>query len=150
MENYENPLKTDGFAFVEFVTKDKKKLSSNLEKLGFTHVGVAPKNDIDLYQQDEISFFINYCSDKKTSSFYNEHKDSPSSMGFYVEDPEFALNEALKRGAESFTENSDSVWSGLPAIYGIGGSVIYFVKKDNKYLERFNITKTASSGLTVY
>lgn len=145
-QQYENPLKTDGFAFVEFVTNDKNGLAKSLEQLGFTNVGMAHKHDVDLYQQDEIRFFINYCSDKQTTDFFKEHKSSPSSMGFYVEDPEFALKEAVKRGATAVTDNLDSVWANIPAIYGIGGSIIYFVKRRNEFLQRFNHVKVADAS----
>ena len=146
MEQYENPLKTDGFAFVEFVAEAKGVLATNFTQMGFTHVGVAKQQNVDLYQQGEIRFFINYCSDKQTQDFYKEHKSSPSSMGFYVEDPEFALAEAVLRGAKKFVANQDSVWAKIPAIYGIGGSVIYFVNRNNNFLQRFNIQKTVGNG----
>lgn len=146
MENYENPLGTDGFAFVEFVAEDKNYLAKNFEQLGFTNVAHAYKHDIDLYQQDEIRFFINYCSDKQTSDFYAKHNSSPSAMGFYVENPLMALEGAIKRGATKVTENKDSVWANVPAIYGIGGSIIYFVQRNDDFLQLFNVTKTATNG----
>ena len=134
---YENPLKTDGFAFIEFVTNNMGHIDTHFKQLGFTHVGSAPQHKVELYQQNQIIFFINYCSDKQTEKFFNLHKSSPSSMGFYVEDPEFALKEAVIRGATAFTNNSDSVWANIPAIYGIGGSIIYFVTRANEFMNRF-------------
>jgi 4-hydroxyphenylpyruvate dioxygenase len=61
MEEYDNPLKTDGFAFVEFVTHNENKLYEKFLQLGFTHVAKAHNHMVDLYQQQEIRFFINYC-----------------------------------------------------------------------------------------
>lgn len=145
-QQYENPLKTDGFAFIEFVTNDKDGLATSFNQLGFIKAGRALNHDLDLFWQDEIKFFINYCSDKQTTDFFKQHKSAPCSMGFYVADPEFALKESVKRGAKAFTGNKDSVWSGLPAIYGIGGSIIYFVKRNNEFLIKFNITKPPSYG----
>lgn len=146
MEHYENPLKTDGFAFVEFVTKDKSTVEGYFKNLGLVQVGQGKKHDISLFEQDQIRFFVNLCSDTATKDFYAKHKNSPCSMGFYVEDPDFALTEAVKRGAKAVTENKDSIWHGIPAIYGIGGSVIYFVSRTDDYLNRFNLTPTDTSG----
>ena len=146
MEQYENPLKTDGFAFVEFVTENKNGLTDDFIKLGFTHIASANKHAVDLYQQGEIRFFVNYCADKQTREFYKKHKSSPVSMGFYVEDPEFALHEAVKRSATKVSTNEDSVWDGIPAIYGIGGSIIYFVDRKNDFLQRFNLINTVKEG----
>lgn len=146
MEHYENPLKTDGFAFVEFVTKDKNTVEGYFKNLGLVQVGQGKKHDVSLFEQDQIRFFINLCSDAATQDFYTKHKNSPCSMGFYVEDPDFALTEAVKRGAKAVTENKDSIWHGIPAIYGIGGSVIYFVTRTDDYLNRFNLTTMNTSG----
>lgn len=146
MENYENPLKTDGFAFVEFVTKDKSTVEGYFTNLGLNLVGSGKKHNVDLFEQDQIRFFVNLCSDKATSDFYDKHKNSPCSMGFYVEDPDFALKGAVERGATAVTGNEDSIWAGIPAIYGIGGSVIYFVSRSDKFLDRFNRTPKDTSG----
>ncbi|MDQ5921708.1 MAG: 4-hydroxyphenylpyruvate dioxygenase [Pseudomonadota bacterium] len=146
MEQYENPLKTDGFAFVEFVTKDKDRSFAHMNNLGMVQVGSGKKHDVVLFEQDQIRFFINSCSDLAAQDFYAKHKDSACSMGFYVESPEFALQEAVKRGANAVVNNHDSLWAGIPAIYGIGGSVIYFVTRNNEFLDRFNLTDKDTSG----
>jgi 4-hydroxyphenylpyruvate dioxygenase len=146
MEQYENPLKTDGFAFVEFVTKDKLVIEDYFTNLGMVQIGVGKKHDVTLFGQDQIRFFINVVSDQASKDFYSKHKDSPCSMGFYVEDPDFALKEAVRRGATAVTNNTDSIWHGIPAIYGIVGSVIYFVDRTDKYLERFSLTSSDTTG----
>lgn len=146
MEQYENPLKTDGFAFVEFVTKNKNTAFQHMNNLGLVHVGVGKNHEVDLFEEDQVRFFINSCSDAATADFYAAHKDSACSMGFYVEDPDFALNEAVKRGAKAVTNNQDSIWVGIPAIYGIGGSVIYFVTREHEFLNRFNLTAKDTIG----
>ena len=146
MEIYDNPLKTDGFAFVEFVTQDKKNIGGYFNNLGLVEVGNAKTHAVSLFEQDQIRFFINLCADSASRDFYQQHKDSACSMGFYVENPEFAQSAAVKRGAVAVTGNSDSVWAGIPAIYGIGGSVIYFVSRGDTFLQRFNLTPTDTTG----
>ena len=140
MQQYDNPLHTDGFAFLEFATNNKNLLDSHFTKLGFTQTGSANNHDVTLYQQGDIVFFVNNSSDTVTRDFANLHGDSACSMGFYVQDPESAFTEALKRGAVAYKTPSDSVWFGLPGICGIGGSVIYLVDRSNAFLNRMTIT----------
>jgi 4-hydroxyphenylpyruvate dioxygenase len=59
-------------------------------------------------------------------------------MGFYVENPEEALKEAIKRGAVAIENNVDSIWEGIPAIQGIGGSIIYLVSRKDEFLQLFD------------
>lgn len=139
MEQFENPLKTDGFAFVEFVTQDKNLLDEHFTRLGFKQTRVGKNHDVLLYQQDQIKFFVNNCSDNAVSDFYEKHKNSACSMGFYVENPKEALLEAVKRGAVAVENNFDSIWTGIPAVYGIGGSVIYLVSRNDEFLQPFDI-----------
>lgn len=145
MEHLDNPLETNGFAFLEFATNDKDVLNSNFINLGFTQIGKANNKDITVYKQGNIIFFVNNASDSKAQEFAKLHGNSACSMGFYVENPETAFKIALERGAIAFKTPTDSVWTGIPAIEGIGGSAIYFVEKANQYLERFNITKRINS-----
>lgn len=147
METWDNPLKTDGFAFIEFAAVDKSKFDSNFTKMGFTLTGHAPKHDISLYEQGQIKFFVNNASDEKTREFATTHGDSAVAMGFYVEDPENALQLAIKRGASVFPTPQNSGWSGIPAIEGIGGTAIYFVAKDDDYLKRFSLIKKPGAGV---
>jgi 4-hydroxyphenylpyruvate dioxygenase len=142
-----NPLQTDGFAFVEFVTNNKHGLSQEFNQLGMVKTGEGKQHDISLFQQGEIRFLLNNCADKASSEFFAKHGNSPLSMGFYVADAEFALAEACSRGAQALTANQDSIWAGIPAIYGIGGSVIYFITRDNAYLQRFILTATDTTGV---
>lgn len=146
MEHYENPLGTDGFAFVEFVAQDTAEIEGYFSQLGLTKVGTAKTHAVQVYEQDQIRFFINACSDKHTRDFYAKHKSSPSSMGFYVSNPEFALSEAIQRGATQVKDNADSIWAGIPAILGIGGSIIYFVTRQADFLHRFNLSPHDTSG----
>jgi 4-hydroxyphenylpyruvate dioxygenase len=58
-------------------------------------------------------------------------------MGFVVADAEFAFEEALKKGGE---DASSAAHSGLKAIRGIGGSLLYFVDNADFYSGAFEIT----------
>lgn len=147
METWENPLKTDGFAFIEFAAQDKSKFESNFTKMGFTLTRHAPKHDITLYEQGQIKFFVNNASDENTGQFAKVHGNSAAAMGFYVEDPEYALKLAIQRGASIFAASENSIFSDIPAIQGIGGTAIYFVAANDEYLNRFSLIKKANAGV---
>ena len=140
MQQFDNPLSTDGFAFLEFATQNKNTISNNFNNLGFTCVGSAPNHDVSVFKQGQIIFFVNNSSDDNTKQFTDSHGDSTCSMGFYVADPKFALTEAVKRGATEYKVPNDSVWYNTPAIEGIGGTVIYFVDSSDSFLNKFNIS----------
>ena len=59
MEQFENPLHTNGFAFLEFATLDKNTLNKHFTNLGFTKFGQSEFKDVSVYQQGSIFFFIN-------------------------------------------------------------------------------------------
>lgn len=146
-----NPLGTNGFAFVEFATNDIQKLENDFKKLGFALYGKAKNNkEVYLYKQGHILFIINNSADSQVSQFYKLHGNSACSMGFYIENPELAILEAQKSSATVVSNNEDSIWFNIPAIYGIGNSIIYFIGLDNSFLNRFelyNIDNTNSCGL---
>ncbi len=142
MQQFDNPLGTDGFAFLEFATQNKHTLYNHFKNLGFTLVGSAPQHDVSVFKQGCITFFVNNSSDNKVTQFTKSHGDSTCSMGFYVQNPEFALKEAVRRGATEYKAQNDSVWYGIPAIEGIGGTVIYLVDHSDSFLNRFNTTNT--------
>lgn len=139
MSNFENPLNTNGFAFLEFATNDNNLVATHFKNMGFTKIGNAQNNTIEVFRQGKIIFVVNGSTDSKVRDFAKLHGNSTCSMGFYVKNPQEAFNEAVKRGAKPFNCQSNSIWYNVPAIEGIGGSVIYFVDETNTYLDRFNI-----------
>jgi 4-hydroxyphenylpyruvate dioxygenase len=145
MEVINNPLNTNGFAFVEFVTQDEQSFTHKLNNLGFVNSGVGKNYAVNLFEQNKIKFFCNIVADESAKDFYAKHKTSPCSMGFYVADPELALKEAVKRGAKA-VNNKNSIWENIPAIEGIGGSLIYFVNENDEYLSRFKLNNVDKSG----
>ncbi|MCX8514017.1 MAG: 4-hydroxyphenylpyruvate dioxygenase [Burkholderiales bacterium] len=145
MQFINNPLQTNGFAFVEFVTQDEKSFAQKLTNLGFVLSGSANDFAVKLFEQNDIKFLCNVVADDAAKDFYAKHKISPCSMGFYVADPEFALKEAVKRGAKA-VNNKNSVWENIPAIEGIGGSIIYFIDENNSFLSRFKLSNIDKQG----
>ena len=122
---FENPLGTRGFAFVEFTSAEPDALANLFEQLGFTAVSRHKANDIIRYKQGKASFLLNREQTGQAGDFTALHKGGANAMGFLVDDAATAYKGAIKRGAEAAGRG---VWTEtLPAIKGIGGSLIYLM-----------------------
>ena len=92
---------------------------------GFSKLKKYKNKKIIYYRQNNIHFLLNYEKSGFSSDFAKKHGPAISSMGWRVENAEFALNEAIRRGARPADETVKDL--AYPAIYGIGDSLIYFI-----------------------
>ena len=127
---FENPLGTRGFAFVEFTGKDPEALAQLFENMGFTAVARHKDRDIIRYKQGKADFLLNREKGGQAGDFTALHNGGANAMGFLVDDAQAAYEGALARGAEAAGEG---VWTDtLPAIKGIGGSLIYLMTEADR------------------
>src|SRR5437762_13757 len=126
MNNY-NPAGTDGFAFLEFTTNDFQKLDQQFKQMGFTPVAKHTSCEVVLYQQNDICFLINTTPHSLAHSFAGLHGASTSAMGFRVKNAKAAFEHALANGARAYEPTTEKKVYDIPAIYGVGNSLIYFV-----------------------
>lgn len=122
-----NPAGTLGFDFLEFTTTDPITLSKQFQMLGFYPVGKHQYHDVMIYQQNQARFIINTTPKSMASQFALAHGASVSAMGFRVKDAKRAYQHALDQGARAYECDPACDSYGIPAIYGVGGSLIYFV-----------------------
>nr|AAP47152.1 4-hydroxyphenylpyruvate dioxygenase [uncultured soil bacterium] len=154
MQN-KNPAGTKGFDFLEFTTTKPRVLEQQFLSMGFVPVAKHNSIDITIYQQNDIRFIINADKNTLAHQFAEQHGPSVSAMGFLVESAEDAYQYAITHGAQSYRPTQEVVPYTMPAIQGVGGSLIYFVDyKQGKanYLQHFSVLPTASAvknaGLT--
>ncbi len=122
---FENPLGTRGFAFVEFTSDAPDALAQLFENMGFTAVARHKTRDVIRYKQGKADFLLNREAGGQAGDFVGLHKGGANAMGFLVDDAKAAYEGALERGAEAAGKG---VWTDtLPAIKGIGGSLIYLM-----------------------
>jgi 4-hydroxyphenylpyruvate dioxygenase len=122
-----NPAGTNGFEFLEFSTTDVAMLETQLTSMGFTPVAKHVSANAILFQQNDIRFIINTTKGSMAERFAKQHGTSASAMGFRVENAEIAFQHALANGATPYQANDETDLYGIPAIVGVGGSLIYFV-----------------------
>jgi 4-hydroxyphenylpyruvate dioxygenase len=154
---YDNPAATNGFDFLEFTTLDPNTLIKQFESMGFTQIAAHKNEEIIIYQQNDTRFIINLTKNSHTQQLAKEHGPSVSAMGFRVENANFAYQHVLNLGAVSYSANNKTPYD-IPAISGIGGSLIYFVdfvdneKNITNYAKQFSYNPNnqikSGTGLT--
>lgn len=125
----ENPVGIKGFDFIEFSTNEPEKMHNLFQILGFSRTKTHKEKKIDYYKQNDIHFFLNTEPDSFAVKFAGDHGPCACSTGWRVEDANKALEVAVSRGAKAATD-ADLYINGkeIPAIYGVGDSLIYFVE----------------------
>jgi 4-hydroxyphenylpyruvate dioxygenase len=122
----QNPAGTDGFEFVEFAHREPAKLQELFRKFGFTPVARHKARDITVWRQGDINYILNAEPQSFGMKFATQHGPCAPSMAWRVVDANHAFHHAVALGAEPY-EGDDKTLS-VPAIKGIGGSLIYFVE----------------------
>ena len=122
----ENIAGTDGFEFVEFAHPDPAYLETLFRQMGFTELARHRTKSISLHRQGRINYLINREPGSHASRFADEHGPCAPAMAWRVVDAAHALRCAVDCGAEEYTGDRKSL--DVPAIVGIGGSLLYFVE----------------------
>lgn len=126
--NEHNPMQTDGFEFVEFASpSDDGSLEKTFESMGFSLVAKHRSKNVFLYRQGEINFILNKQPNSFAADFAMAHGPCACAIGIRVKDAEFALNRAESLGAKFHKSSINNDEISIPAIYGVGDSLIYFV-----------------------
>ncbi|MCL1037594.1 4-hydroxyphenylpyruvate dioxygenase [Shewanella submarina] len=125
MASEQNPLGLMGIEFTEFATTDTDFMHQVFIDFGFSMLKKAKDKEIYYYKQNDINFLLNRERAGFSAEFAKSHGPAICSMGWRVEDAEFAFKTAVERGAKPANDcHKDMPY---PAIYGIGDSLIYFI-----------------------
>ncbi|HXS52805.1 MAG TPA: 4-hydroxyphenylpyruvate dioxygenase [Usitatibacter sp.] len=143
----ENPMGTDGFEFVEYTAPDPHLLGALFEQMGFVAVARHRSKDVLLYRQGGINFIVNREPDSFAQSFARVHGPSACAFAMRVKDAARAYGRALDLGAKPFHGKVGPMELNIPAIEGIGGSLIYLV---DRYDRAPAPGEGASGGPTIY
>ena len=126
---WENPLGTDGFEFVEYTAPDTAELGRLFETMGFTLLARHRSKDVRLYRQGNVNFIVNAEPNSIAQNFARQHGPSACAMAFRVKDAAHALRSAVAAGAKEVKGAIGPMELNIPAIEGIGGSLIYLVDR---------------------
>ncbi len=126
---FDNPAGLAGFEFIEFAAPQRGLLEPVFQCMGFTHVATHRSKDVDLWRQGDINLIANYEKRSPAQYFAAEHGPAACGMGFRVRDANQAYAHALEKGAEPVEVPTGFMELRLPAIRGIGGSLIYLIDR---------------------
>ncbi|MGR5206654.1 4-hydroxyphenylpyruvate dioxygenase [Vibrio sp. PNB23_22_7] len=130
-----NPLGTDGFEFVEYTaacSEGIEQLKALFMSLGFAEIAKHRSKEAWLYRQGSISFIVNAQPHSQAEAFAKVHGPSVCGMAFRVKDASVALKQALENGGKEYKTEIGPMELSIPAIYGIGESLLYFVDRYGK------------------
>ena len=125
----ENPMGTDGFEFVEYAHPEPAKLKALFETMGFLAVAKHRSKKVTLYRQGDVNFVVNEEPDSFAADFARQHGPCACAMAFRVANAKAAFERAVALGAEPYHGAIGPMELNIPAIKGIGGSLLYFVDR---------------------
>lgn len=126
---WDNPTGTDGFEFVEYTAPDPAALGRVFERLGFVAVARHRSKQVTLYRQGDVNFIVNAEPESFAQSFARLHGPSICAIAFRVRDAGAAYRRTLELGAQPVESRIGPMELNIPAIAGIGGSLIYLVDR---------------------
>ena len=129
MQAWDNPMGTAGFEFIEYTAPDPVALGKVFETLGFKAIARHRNKNVTLYRQGGINFLVNAEPDSFAQRFARLHGPSICAIAFRVQDAAKAYKRALELGAWGFDSGSGPMELNIPAIKGIGDSLIYLVDR---------------------
>ena len=148
----ENPAGTDGFEFVEFAHPDPEELRTLFARMGYKRTARHKSKDVELWQQGDITYIVNAEPGTHAAGFIAEHGPCAPAMGWRVVDAQHAFDHAVKNGAQPYDGEGKTM--DVPAIVGIGGSLIYFIDQyyeENPYNAEFDwLDKAHPDGVGFY
>ncbi len=130
---FANPMRTDGFEFIEYAAPDPEMLRRLFEQMGSPAVARHRSKNVTLHRQGDINFLINAEHDSFAQAFARAHGPCACAMAFRVADAAYAHRRALELGATPGPVTAGPMELNIPSIVGIGGSLIYLV---DRYGER--------------
>ena len=126
---WDNPMGTDGFEFIEYAAPDPAAMGALFERMGFKPIAKHRHKNVTLYRQGGINFIINAEPDSFAQRFARQHGPSVCAIAFRVQDAKAAYERAITLGAWGYAHTAGPGELNIPAIKGIGDSIIYFIDR---------------------
>lgn len=115
--------------FIEFCASEEEapQLGHMLETLGFAATDRHRRKAVTRWRQGDINLVVNCEPEGFAHSYHTVHGASVCAIGLRVEDPLAALKRARQLEVSSFSQAVAPGEFEIPAVRGVGGSLIYFV-----------------------
>ncbi len=123
-----------GVGFIEFAVSDAKAndLATLFGQLGFRRTGSHRSKDVDRWSQGHIELVINCEPDGFAHSHYLTHGAGVCAIAIDVDDAGKTMSRAEALKARTFYSPVGPGELEIPAIRGVGGSLLYFLEATGK------------------
>ena len=127
----------NGVEFIEFAANDAeaKTLGDMLHTLGFAPVARHIAKSVTLWRQGGINIVVNTETEGFAHSAYVMHGTSVCDIGLLVEDAGATMERASALGANIFSQRRGKGELDIPAVRGVGGSVLHFLDRKSELAE---------------
>lgn len=129
----QNPIGMDGIEYIEFATSKPQALGGILERMGFRLVARHRSREIELYRQGSMNLVVNSHPADIPRTVTPVERPVISAMAIRVRDAAAAYRRALDLGAWEIPFHARAIELNIPAIHGVGESVIYFVDRYDEF-----------------
>jgi 4-hydroxyphenylpyruvate dioxygenase len=119
-----------GIEFIEFAANETevRQLEQLFTALGFHRAGRHKTKDVTRWQQNGVNFLINSEPDSFARAYDSVHGASVCALGMSVENVTTTLQRAAALQIGQFSQPIGPGEMQIPAIVGVGGSLIYFME----------------------
>ena len=128
-----NPIGFDGIEFIEFATSRPQALGGLLETMGFRPVARHRSREVELYRQGSMNVIVNAQAADVPRTVQPVERPVVSAFAIRVRDADYAFRRALELGAWEIPVRARAMELNIPAIHGVGDSLIYFVDRYDEF-----------------
>ncbi|HVO90137.1 MAG TPA: VOC family protein [Casimicrobiaceae bacterium] len=128
-----NPIGFDGIEFIEFATSRPQALGSLLEMMGFRPVARHRSREVELYRQGTMNIIVNAQPADVPRIVEPVERPVISAFAIRVRDADYAFRRALDLGAWEIPVRARAMELNIPAIHGVGESLVYFVDRCDEF-----------------
>jgi 4-hydroxyphenylpyruvate dioxygenase len=129
----QNPLGIDGIEFIEFATSRPHALGGVLETLGFKPIARHRSREVELYRQGTMNIVVNAQPADVPRTVMPSERPVISAFALRVRDAQAAYRRVLDLGAWEIPVRALAMELNIPAIHGVGESLIYFVDRYDEF-----------------
>lgn len=143
-------VSVEGIEFVEFATDQQEatELGRMLKTLGFAHSRRHRSKSVDLWTQGDINIVVNTDTSGFAHSSYVAHGTNVCDIGLKVLDAEATVERAKLLGIEPFEQPIGPGELKIPAIRGIGSSILHFLDSKSELANVWDIEFAELDGAT--
>ncbi|HTR58827.1 MAG TPA: VOC family protein [Casimicrobiaceae bacterium] len=128
-----NPIGFDGIEFIEFATSRPQALGGFLETMGFHLVARHRSREVELYRQGSMNLIVNAQAADIPRTVQPVERPVISAFAVRVRDADRAFCRALDLGGWEIPARARAMELNIPAIHGVGESLIYFVDRYDEF-----------------